>query len=201
MKPSKSATEILQEAQADDAALRIQANWRGKADRDKSKAKISASSTPTATPTHHQSSVSISNHEIPNANSSRNLDTFDMNKSYRSNGGYASDEDAEPLTHQDMEEARRELQSELAERASLKTASVKIVPWPVVEDSFILPNALKWPHFESNDTDVLKWVFENSMVLTRLVTWNLEACPPPPVELVQNRLLPLNKYVYIISIA
>ena len=72
--------------------------------------------------------------------------------------------------------------------------------WPSnFHDEFasIGDSGLTWPDInieEATDmSSVLRWVMDNQKVLTRTVTWNMQANDPPPVADVQKKLVPLNK--------
>ena len=45
---------------------------------------------------------------------------------------------------------------------------------------------------------VEKWVLDSQKIYIRLVTWNLAAKPPPPIDLVTVNLLPKNRSIIVI---
>lgn len=67
--------------------------------------------------------------------------------------------------------------------------------------SFVGDSSIPWPKLTLSQEDssptqesVLDWVFSHHQVLIRAITWNMQANDPPPVEEVQQRLLPLNRF-------
>lgn len=62
--------------------------------------------------------------------------------------------------------------------------------WPTVLDDY--ESSCNRPNFQSNN-DVIEWVVANKCVLMRVITWNLCARPPPPIEHTRVHLLPDDK--------
>jgi hypothetical protein len=72
---------------------------------------------------------------------------------------------------------------------------------PAPHDDFTIINHLdvSWPDLVPNtgefDDHVLKWVVDQQHILMRVVTWNMQANDPPPLEEVQRILMPPNRFV------
>eukprot|EP00607_Mallomonas_marina_P001746 CAMPEP_0182437942 /NCGR_PEP_ID=MMETSP1167-20130531/85388_1 /TAXON_ID=2988 /ORGANISM="Mallomonas Sp, Strain CCMP3275" /LENGTH=662 /DNA_ID=CAMNT_0024631047 /DNA_START=398 /DNA_END=2386 /DNA_ORIENTATION=- len=117
---------------------------------------------------------------------------------------YLDEDDLEDEFDPDSEDVMREsqMQNEILEEATktiMRAHSQKklIQDWPEpIEDDFVsLSDGTPWPQLERvPDEEVQRWIFKNERILIRTVTWNLQAKKPPPVEEVNMKLLPVNKF-------
>lgn len=115
----------------------------------------------------------------------------------------AEDEDEKDTPGQlefDLEESRRDVNAAIVEKAASARMSSKEPVWVSHDEIFVLPNGIKWPDLTKSDADVYDWVHTTGSVLTRMVTWNLMASPPPTEEAICMDVLPKNKFhVYAIG--
>ena len=109
------------------------------------------------------------------------------------------DEEDQELVVNDIEESRRQVAASISERGAASMARDNGDPsdkpkWPVNDELFELPDNSVWPNLTKNDSEVYGWVFNKGAMLTRLVTWNLMASPPPSPEVVSEDLIPKNMF-------
>lgn len=126
-------------------------------------------------------------------------------------GGEDQNGDDEDLDEEDgyIQENEDALQESLIESAVLEEVQKSIrraqlheetsKKWPAsIDDDYVTlsdGSEVPWPQLDGvPDEDVQKWISTNKKVLIRTVTWNLQAKRPPPVEDVQVRMLPPNKF-------
>ena len=103
---------------------------------------------------------------------------------------------------------RLAVDSERANPGSSKKESASpidsIATWPNhFYDNFSKPlhSIGSWPVLSSSDqSGIQSWVKEHKKILIKLVTWNLEANTPPPIDQVRSCLIPENKFhIYVIG--
>lgn len=107
------------------------------------------------------------------------------------------DDEEEKPPEQDLEESMREVNAAIVEQAASAKVSASAEDaapmWPAHDETFQLPNSAAWPDLTRSDADVYDWVHDNGAVLTRLVTWNLMASPPPPEDVINRDVIPRNR--------
>lgn len=72
----------------------------------------------------------------------------------------------------------------------------RLTPSVVEERSAIWPAAFtedlsdtSWPQFDQDDDSIRSWTLKEKKLLLRVITWNLCAKPPPPVDIFRRELL------------
>jgi hypothetical protein len=105
------------------------------------------------------------------------------------------EEDKEKAPPQDIEESMRNNFAAISERGeTAKVSESERGPmWAPHDELFDLPDGSAWPDLAQSDAGVYDWVFDKGTVLTRCVTWNLMASPPPEHEVTSLNLIPKNR--------
>jgi hypothetical protein len=72
--------------------------------------------------------------------------------------------------------------------------------WP---SEFVEAFDESWPALDAStsDDDVKRWVLQHKQVLMRVITWNMAANDPPPVEDCEFTLVPKNRYFSLLFLS
>lgn len=234
-----SAAKLLEQLQREDAALGIQALWRGAHGRTKAyliQSESNSRSGSVSIPDIAKQDLTDNNLILEKTSDSSTMDrgaalyqvaplgpinpedeviasiSNEVHESDTKEGGgspvapvfEASTEPVEPdddenekPASQDIEESMRDVTASIQEKAaSQKVDHGDLSARPVWEDNeerFQLPDGGDWPDLNRSDADVFGWVQKSGIVLTRMVTWNLMASPPPEERVTREFLIPLNR--------